>query len=119
MSLDNIVLLLSGSSRHKSQSYTLAQSVSFKLGFMMANCQLGDFGIRKRYNCTTPLKIYFILDWIGRGNLDNKLFADDCLLYRRIRTKEDQTIPQRDLDNLQQWENNCLMRFNPTHVRCS
>jgi hypothetical protein len=42
-----------------------------------------------------------------------RLFADDCLLYRRIRTTEDQAILQRDLDNLQQWENNWLMRFNP------
>jgi hypothetical protein len=41
-----------------------------------------------------------------------RLFADDCLLYRRIRTTEDQAILQRDLDNLQQWENNWLMRFN-------
>ena len=38
---------------------------------------------------------------------------DDCLLYRRIRTTEDQVILQRDLDNLQQWENNWLMRSNP------
>jgi hypothetical protein len=30
-----------------------------------------------------------------------------------IRTTEDQTILQRDLDNLQQWENNRLMKFNP------
>jgi hypothetical protein len=26
---------------------------------------------------------------------------------------EDQAILQRDLDNLQQWENKWLMRFNP------
>jgi hypothetical protein len=42
-----------------------------------------------------------------------RLFADDCVLVRRIRTTEDQAILQRDLDNLQQWENNWLMRFNP------
>jgi hypothetical protein len=42
-----------------------------------------------------------------------RLFEDDRLLYRRIRTTDDQAILQRDLDNLQQSENNWLMRVNP------
>ena len=33
-----------------------------------------------------------------------KLFADDLLIYRQIRNKEDQKILQQDLDNLASWE---------------
>ena len=38
------------------------------------------------------------------------LFADDCLLYRNINSPEDF---QNDLDNLQLWEKDWLMQFNP------
>ena len=40
------------------------------------------------------------------------LFADDCLLYRKIRKEEDIILLQKDLDNLQQWEDTWLMQFN-------
>ena len=42
-----------------------------------------------------------------------RLFADDCLLYRKIRKEEDTILLQKDLDNLQQWEDTWLMQFNP------
>ena len=42
-----------------------------------------------------------------------RLFADDCLLYRSIRTEADATQLQDDLDNIQRWEANWLMHFNP------
>ena len=42
-----------------------------------------------------------------------RLFADDCLLYRSITTEADATQLQDDLDNLQKWEANWLMHFNP------
>ena len=42
-----------------------------------------------------------------------RLFADDCLVYRCIRSPEDQQILQRDLDNLQKWTETWGMRFNP------
>jgi hypothetical protein len=34
-------------------------------------------------------------------------------LHRRIRSSEDQTILQKDLDSLQQWEDWWLMASNP------
>jgi hypothetical protein len=42
-----------------------------------------------------------------------RLFADDCLLYRVIRTVQDQRQLQEDLDHLQAWEADWLMEFNP------
>jgi len=41
-----------------------------------------------------------------------RLFADDCLLYRRIKTTQDTNIFQSDLNNLQKWEARCQMMFN-------
>ena len=37
-----------------------------------------------------------------------RLFADDCIIYRTIKTEKDSEVLQRDLDDLQKWESNCL-----------
>ena len=42
-----------------------------------------------------------------------RLFADDCLLYRNINATADADKLQSDIDNLQKWEADCLMEFNP------
>jgi hypothetical protein len=41
-----------------------------------------------------------------------RLFADDCLLYREIRTFRDHLILQSDLDQLQEWARKWGMKFN-------
>ena len=41
-----------------------------------------------------------------------RLFADDCLMYRPIRSVEDQVAMQRDLDSLERWGDTWGMRFN-------
>ena len=41
-----------------------------------------------------------------------RLFADDCLLYREIKTKEDQMLLQNDLDKLTEWSKTWGMEFN-------
>ena len=41
-----------------------------------------------------------------------RLFADDCLLYRQIKSEKDQEELQRDLCNLEAWASNWGMRFN-------
>ena len=41
-----------------------------------------------------------------------RLFADDCLLYRRISTIQDQIKLQDDLQSLEQWAETWDMRFN-------
>jgi hypothetical protein len=40
-----------------------------------------------------------------------RLFAEDCLLYRKIRKEEDTTYLQHDLDSQRPWENEWLMQL--------
>ena len=40
-----------------------------------------------------------------------RLFADDCLIYRNIKNKEDQIALQKDLNLLKNWGNTWGMRF--------
>ena len=43
-----------------------------------------------------------------------RLFADDAILYREIKTKQDCTVLQDDLNTLAKWEDKWLMQFNLT-----
>ena len=42
-----------------------------------------------------------------------RLFADDSLLYRIIKSEQDVAILQKDLDTLQRWETKNKMEFHP------
>ena len=42
-----------------------------------------------------------------------RLFADDCIPYRRIKNQNDCTILQDDLDSLAEWEKKWGMAFHP------
>jgi hypothetical protein len=46
------------------------------------------------------------------GSFGCCVFADDCLLYRPIKTEADATKLQ-DIDALQNWESTWQMSFNP------
>ena len=41
-----------------------------------------------------------------------RLFADDCLLYRRIDSQKDHRILQSNLKELERWTETCGMHFN-------
>ena len=41
-----------------------------------------------------------------------RLFADDCLMYRNIRSGRDTELLQQDMDQLQIWEKDWLMNVN-------
>ena len=45
-------------------------------------------------------------------NTTVRLFADNCMLHRRIQTHEDSSQLQEDLNSLQKWEQDWLMSFN-------
>ena len=42
-----------------------------------------------------------------------RLFADDSILYRSIKSCNDSSILQKDLDKLQEWESEWKMEFHP------
>ena len=42
-----------------------------------------------------------------------RLFADDSLIYRTIKTPQDSLILQKDLNTLQKWESTWKMEFHP------
>ena len=60
------------------------------------------------------LFLVYINDLPNRVSSTVRLFADDCLLYRRIHDTQDTKTLQADLDRLQEWEADWLMEFNPT-----
>jgi hypothetical protein len=41
------------------------------------------------------------------------LFADDCLLYRTVKSTADTASLHKDIKNLQEWEHAWQMYFNP------
>ena len=60
-----------------------------------------------------PLLILIYINDITEGfSSELRLFADDCLLYRIIKSTHDCEILQQDLDRLVRWSERWIMRFN-------
>ena len=59
------------------------------------------------------LFLLFINDLPQAVSSHVRLFADDCLLYRPIKSMEDRVKLQDDLDCLSKWATNWGMKFNP------
>ena len=55
----------------------------------------------------------FINDLPECTSSDTRLFADDGLLYRNIKTDKDVQALQNDLNSLERWEEQWQMRFHP------
>ncbi len=50
---------------------------------------------------------------LSTRNSSTRLFADNSLLYRAVKTPDDCRLLQQDLDALQQWECNWQMQIRP------
>ena len=59
------------------------------------------------------LFVLFINDLPDYVNCGIKLFADDCILYRHIKSVDDTEILQSNLNQAALWEQTWLMKFNP------
>ena len=59
------------------------------------------------------LFLVYINDLLSNVNATGRLFADDCLVYRTIKTMDGAVSLQNNHDTLQQWEKDWLMSFNP------
>lgn len=60
------------------------------------------------------LFLLYINDMPAKASSTTRLFADDSLLYRKIKTIQDSIALQEDLDRLQKWEEDWQMSFNPS-----
>ena len=58
------------------------------------------------------LRSSHIYDLPSCVNSKVRLFADDCLLYRKLKNNQDQIDMQRDLDALMDWGSTWGMKFN-------
>ena len=64
-----------------------------------------------------PLMFLLYINDIGDNiNSSIKLFADDCLLFRKIKTSEDTKVLQKDLSQLCNWTEKWQMLFNAKNV---
>jgi hypothetical protein len=57
--------------------------------------------------------LLYINDLPNSLDSECRLFADDCLVYKVIKTPADIDILQKDFMKLEQWQNKWLMSFNP------
>ncbi len=65
--------------------------------------------------CLGPiLFLTYINDISTNVNCQIRLFADDCLLYKTIKSEQDQLTLQHDLNTLEQWSKTWGMSFNPS-----
>ena len=57
-----------------------------------------------------------IVDVVSPGS-EIRLFADDCICYRKVRSMQDCETPQQDIDRLALWADTWLMDFAPTECK--
>ena len=58
------------------------------------------------------LFLIYINDIVTNVNSEIRLFADDCILYRRIESVTDSQVLQNDINSLYLWSKTWQMDFN-------
>ena len=72
-----------------------------------------DSGVPQGTVLGPTLFLLFINDLHEHVSCSVRLFADDCLLYRITNNANDSNELQKDLSNLEKWEMDWQMKFNP------
>ena len=63
------------------------------------------------------LFVIYINDMPDHVDSEAYLFADDTKVYNEIKTQTDTKSLQKDLDNLQEWSDKWLLKFQPKQVQ--
>jgi hypothetical protein len=109
---DQNVVFKTNNNSNNNNNYILYYYFLFNVGAILYGC---DFEV----GAIWPGTIFW--HWISCPNhlprlLSLKssvgLFADDCLLYRTIKSTKDHQLLQEDLKSLEAWANDWGMRFN-------
>lgn len=72
-----------------------------------------DSGVPQGTVLGPTLFLLFINDLPEIVKCNSRLFADDCLLFKNVNNKNDASELQKDLSNLEKWEKDWQMKFNP------
>ena len=76
-------------------------------------------------NCTEPFNVFIVatlMILLDKVSSTCRLFADDCILYRKIKSPENSMSLPNDLDLLSHWASTWQMNFNTSKcvmLRCS
>ena len=62
----------------------------------------------------TKVLLIYINDIADNTTCETRLFADDGLLFRTIKSSADTASLQADIDSVAEWATKWQMRFNPT-----
>jgi len=66
-----------------------------------------------------PIMFLLYINDIGEVSSSIRLFADDCVVYRIIKSVEDHDILQADINTIPAWSKTWQMRFNIAMLHCS
>ena len=69
------------------------------------------------FHIGTILFVIYINDMPDHVDSEAYLFADDTKVYKEIKTQTDTKSLQKDLDNLQEWSDKWLLKFQPKQVQ--
>jgi len=92
---------------------------------LRASCHTGKLVKGKSMSRSSKAGLQFPVGRIHRllqkGNYAEestiRLFADDCVIYRKMINNEDMEKLQKDLDRLGEWAVENTMKINPSKVR--
>lgn len=74
--------------------------------------------ISAQHGAPKGLKLFLVLINDIHENVKSctRLFADDCLLYNTVKSPDDESVLQKDLDQMVNWAQKWGMRFQPSQM---
>ena len=99
---------------YRYSKFQILHCLIFHIAFFSDTAHVGS-GVPQGTVLGPILFLCYINDLPSSVSSDVRLFADDCLLYRPIKSKDDQKKLQEDLTKLERWADIWGMKFNPSN----